>query len=162
MQYDAPVRVASLLLLTACWSSSPSPEPIQNTEPLRNTVPRGPAELEPLPVHTVWRGFYECAQGKTAVQLTLDVDSDGSAKAIFDFGPHADNPNVPPGSYRLIGTRREDGVKLAFDLTPERWISQPPGYEMVGLSAITGSRRLRMRGRITHPACGAFDVQRMP
>ena len=160
MQYDAPVRVASLLLLTACWSSSSSPPP--PPEPIQNTVPRGPAELAPLPVHTVWRGFYECAQGKTAVQLTLDVDSDGSAKAIFDFGPHADNPAVPPGSYRLVGTRREDGVKLAFDLTPDRWISQPPGYEMVGLTAMTGSRRQRMRGRITNPACEAFDVQRVP
>ncbi len=113
-------------------------------------------------MHTVWRGFYECAQGKTAVQLTLDVDSDGSAKAIFDFGPHPGNPDVPPGSYRLLGTARADGGKLALDLAPERWISQPPSYEMVGISATIGSRRQRMRGRITHAACGVFAVQRLP
>ena len=159
MQYDGPVRVASLLLWTACWSSSSPPPP---PEPIHNVVPGGPAELEPLPVHTVWRGFYECAQGKTAVQLTLDLDSDGTAKAIFDFGPHADNPDLPPGSYRLTGTSRDDGPKVALDLVPDRWISQPPGYEMVGLSAVTGSRRLRLRGRISHPACSTFDVQRVP
>lgn len=152
-----------MLLLTACWSSSTSsPPPPPPADPLQNTVPRGPAELEPLPVHTVWRGFYECAQGRTAVQLTLDIDTDGTAKAIFDFGPHADNPDLPPGSYRLLGTSRADGTKLTFELVPERWISQPPNYEMVGLTAVTGSRRQRMRGRITNPLCGAFDVQRMP
>jgi hypothetical protein len=159
VQYDAPVRVASLLpLLTACWSSSSPPPP---PEPIHNVQPRGPAEREPLPVHTVWRGFYDCAQGKTAVQLTLDLDTDGSAKAIFDFGPHADNPDLPAGSYRLIGTSREDGPKLAIELVPDRWISQPPGYEMVGLTAATGSRRLRLRGQISNPACSTFDVQRM-
>ena len=68
---------------------------------------------------------------------------------------------VPPGSYRLLGTSRADGVKLTFDLVPERWISQPPNYEMVGLTATTGSRRQRLRGRITNPACGALDVQRL-
>ncbi len=153
---------SSLLLLTACWSSSTTAPPPAQHDPLQNTVPRGPAELEPLPVHTVWRGFYDCAQGKTAVQLTLDLDTDGTAKAIFDFGPHADNPTVPPGSYRLVGTSRVDGVKLTFDLTPDQWISQPPGYEMVGVSATTGSRRQRMRGQITNPLCGAFEVQRLP
>ena len=168
MQYDGRVGVASLLLLlllTACWSSSSSPPPPGGNDtiaPLQNVQPRGPAELEPLPVHTVWRGFYECAQGKTAVQLTLDLDSDGTAKAIFDFGPHADKPDLPAGSYRLSGTSREDGSKLEIELVPDRWISQPPGYEMVGLSAVTGSRRLRMRGRITNSACSTFDVQRIP
>jgi len=154
------VRVASLLLLTACWSSS-SPPPPPPAEPIQNVAPRGPAEREPLPAHTVWRGFYDCAQGKTAVQLTIDLDTDGSASAIFDFGPHADNPGIPPGSYRLTGTWRDDGPKLALALEPERWINQPPRYEMVGLTAVTGSRRQRMRGQISNSACAAIDVQRV-
>ncbi len=159
MQYDGLVRVASLLLVTACWSSSSqSPPP----EPITNTRPSGPAELEPLPAHTVWRGFYECAQGRTAVQLTLDVDTNGAASAIFDFGPHADNPDIPAGSYRLNGMSREQGKTIAFELVPERWISQPTNYEMVGVAATVGSRRQRMKGRITNPACSTFDVQRLP
>jgi len=152
------VRVASLVLLTACWSSSSPPPP---PEPIKNVAPRGPAEREPLPAHTVWRGFYECAQGKTALQLTLDLDTDSTVSAIFDFGPHPDNVAVPPGSYRLTGRWGEDGARLVVDLVPDRWINQPPNYEMVGLSAATGSRRQRMRGQISNPSCGALDVQRV-
>jgi len=160
VQYDGLVRVASLLLVTACWSTSsppPPPEPISNTRPSG-----GPAELEPLPAYSVWRGFYECAQGRTAVQLTLDVDTDGAVNAVFDFGPHADNPGVPPGSYRLKGRSRDEGRTIQLELEPDRWISQPANYEMVGVSATVGSRRQRMKGRITNPACSTFDVRRMP
>lgn len=142
-----------------CWSSSSPPPP---PEPLHNARPPGPAEREPLPAHTVWRGFYECAQGKTALQLTLDLDTDRSVKAIFDFGPHEDNPGLPPGSYRLTGTWRDDGPTIAIALVPEAWIYQPSNYEMVGLTAVTGSRRQRMRGQITNAACGALDVRRVP
>lgn len=160
MQYDAVVRAASLLLVTACWSSSPQPPP---PEPIANSTPSGgPAELEPLPAHTVWRGFYECAQGRTAVQLTIDIEPTGATTAIFDFGPHADNPGVPPGSFRLSGTSREQGKTIAFQLEPDRWISQPPAYEMVGVAAVVGSRRQRMKGQITNPACATIDVQRVP
>ncbi len=157
------MRAASLVVLAAgCWSSPSQPQPPEPIANVKPPGPVGPAELEPLPVHTVWRGFYVCAQGRTAVQLTLDLDSDGTAKAIFDFGPHADNPSVPPGSYRLTGRTTQDGLKLVVELEPDLWISQPPDYEMVGLTATTGSRRGRLRGVITNPLCSTFDVQRVP
>jgi hypothetical protein len=108
----------------------------------------------------VWRGLYTCAQGTTAVVLVLDIASDHTVQAVFEFGPYAENPDLPAGSFRLTGTAKEDGPKLAIELVPARWIRQPPGYEMVGLSAVTGSKRVRLRGRITDPACSTFDVTR--
>jgi hypothetical protein len=59
--------------------------------------------------HMVWEGTYLCAQGRTALRLTLDrtCDRDGRAcslEGVFDFGPLATNPNVPHGSYRVAGT----------------------------------------------------------
>jgi hypothetical protein len=151
------VRIALLVLLAGCWQPSPAPEPPW----IQNIAPRGPVEREPMASHSVWRGFYECAQGKTALQLVLDLEADGRARVIFDFGPDPGNPDVPPGSYRLTGTSREDRAKLAIELVPDAWILQPPGYTMVGLAGEIGSRRQRMRGRITHPSCTTFDVQRV-
>ena len=150
-----------MVLLTACWSSSSSSPPAPPPpEPLHNTELAGPLEAEPVPSHSVWRGKYTCRQGLTALQLTIDVDAQGEANAVFDFGPHTGNPNIPSGSYRMLGTVHESGSKLQVRLQPDKWISQPEGYMMVGINADSDRERHRLTGWITDEGCAGVELRR--
>ncbi|MGE0401148.1 MAG: hypothetical protein AB7T06_30845 [Kofleriaceae bacterium] len=138
-----------------CWSTPPpQPAGVQNTAP--STAPT----IASLPAHTVWTGRYECAQGVTAAQLTLDVEPGGRARAIFDFGPLADNPTVPNGSYRLRGTAVEADDAITVSLQPEEWIDQPDGYVMVGIQGGIDANRRALRGRMLNDSCAWLDVKR--
>jgi len=146
-----------MLMLEGCWSSSPPAPP----EPVHNTALPGPLEQEPIPQHTVWRGMYTCRQGLTALQLTIDVSANGDANAIFDFGPHAGNPDIPRGSYRMLGTVHESGSKLQVRLAPDKWINQPENYMMVGINADSDRERRHLTGWITDEGCAGVEVRRV-
>ncbi len=149
------MRALLLLTLAGCWSNpSPQPTSVQNIAP-----PNAPTTL-PLPAHTVWTGRYECAQGVTAVQLTLDVEPDGRARAIFDFGPLADNPTVPNGSFRLRGTTKPTDATITVALQPDEWIDRPPDYVMVGMEGQIDKTRRKLRGRMLNDSCAWLDVKR--
>lgn len=148
-----------MVFLTACWSSSSQPPP-PAPEPIHNAELAAPLEVEPVPHHTVWRGKYTCRQGVTALQLTIDVDAQGEATAVFDFGPHTGNPAIPSGSYRMLGTVRESGAKLQVRLQPDKWINQPEGYMMVGINADSDRERHRLTGWITDEGCAGVELRR--
>lgn len=140
-----------------CWTDPPPRyASVQNVAPAPPVVSKDNS----LPPHTVWTGRYECAQGVTAFQLTLDVEANDHARAIFDFGPLADNPTVPPGSYRMRGTATvgEDGISIS--LLPQEWIDRPDGYEMVGLVGVIDANRRRFQGRLLNTSCAWFDLKR--
>jgi hypothetical protein len=148
--------VLSMIALAAgCWSDPPP-----QYAGVKNTAPPPMAKDATLPPHTVWIGRYECAQGVTAVQLTLDVETNGRARAIFDFGPLADNPTVPNGSFRLRGTATITGDAITLALEPEEWIDRPDGYEMVGIQSGIDTARRRLRGRILNDSCAWLDAKR--
>ncbi|MFN0253423.1 MAG: hypothetical protein ACKV2T_41520 [Kofleriaceae bacterium] len=144
-------------LLASCWSSpAPRPPPPQNVVP-----PDAVAAPPPLPARTIWTGRYECGQGVTAVHLTLDVEPSGRARAIFDFGPLADNPTVPNGSFRLIGKATPADDAIDVWLRPEEWIDRPPGYEMVGIHVGIDARRRSLRGKMLNDSCDWLDAKRV-
>jgi hypothetical protein len=149
------MRALLLFGLLGCWSNPAPPATVQNKAPSS-----APAEA-PMPAHTVWKGRYECAQGVTALQLTLDVESNGRARAIFEFGPLEDNPTLPTGSFRLTGTALPADDAITLSLQPEEWIDRPPGYEMVGIQAGIDAHRSSLRGRILHDTCQWIDIKRV-
>jgi hypothetical protein len=149
--------IVLLLPWWGCWTNNPPPPP----QGVRNVAPATTPAVGPLASHTSWRGRYECAQGVTALQLTLDVDPNGRAAAIFDFGPLADNPSIPAGSYRMTGSATPTDDAITVTLEPEAWISQPDDYMMVGIQAGIDASRRGMRGRITHASCGWIDLKRI-
>src|SRR5258706_14845430 len=77
------MRCLALVLLAGCWSAS---EPTVD----RPMVGEAPQPIEQArarrPAHSVWKGRYMCAQGPTALTLTMDHDGPTLA-ATFDFGP---------------------------------------------------------------------------
>lgn len=115
-----------------------------------------PIALPSVVGDTQWDGYYTCAQGQTRLRLKMQVDTSGLAEAVFEFGPSPTNYNVPTGSFVLAGSMRSDGALL---LSPIRWISQPPGYVMVGLDGTI--RGGIYRGSIVGgDRCGEFMVAR--
>lgn len=100
-----------------------------------------------------FEGYYVCSQGETALRLDLTASANGRVTAIFAFGG---NSNVPSGSFTLTGEWSGD----AMVLKPDRWIAQPPGYGMVGLSGNFNGYSNAIRGQVHLPSCSVFSVKR--
>lgn len=141
--------------LAACWTAPPPAAPVSNVAPRTAS-----ARVHDLPQHSVWSGAYHCAQGLTAVTLTLDVTGAGDATAIFAFGPLEENPSLPRGSYRMRGRLFPRGSSLQLRLDPDAWIDQPAGYMMVGLDVTVDTTRRYLDGRITDERCGQVTLRR--
>ncbi len=105
---------------------------------------------------TKWAGTYACAQGATALKLTVIDDDPARITAVFAFGPSPANPAVARGAFTLRGERRGGLVELR----PDAWLEQPADYDMVGLSGRMAGDRFE--GRILHETCAGFSLQRQP
>lgn len=97
------------------------------------------------------------------MRLTIDTNPGGEAVMLFEFGPLPDNPHLPAGSYQLIGTHApgDDGA-TTLELTPDKWIVQPPGYSRVSLSAEIDGEHAEITGRIHNAQCGELHGTRVP
>ena len=157
--YLRRMRVAILAVVwIGCFTG---PAPHTASAPATAAEPQRPATKRSIPRHSTWIGSYRCAQGVTALTLAIDAQSSGEALAVFEFGALVDNPDVPGGSYRMRGRiDMQQTGELRVRLAPERWITQPDGYEMVSLTATSDVAHRGLRGRIDHPACGELVVRR--
>ena len=100
-----------------------------------------------------WKGTYLCGQGITG--LTLDISTtQQSMRAIFNFYPVQQNPNVGSGSFSLAGEFSMDGY---FKLKPNVWINQPQGFSMVGMSGKISDNRKELIGSIDS-GCSSFHL----
>lgn len=100
----------------------------------------------------VYEGGYVCAQGTTALRLTVRDAVGGRQTARFDFGG---NDGLPIGAYLVaVESDGDDGVVL----TPMRWINRPQDYEMVGARLRRNGAELT--GSISDPACGNVALRR--
>ncbi len=104
----------------------------------------------------VWTGTYTCNQGLSGVRLTIAASGAGAVHALASFYPVAGNPDTASGSYEMSGSYSADAGLI---LTPAYWISEPPGYVMVSLSA-PSPRGNSMQGTVEGPNCTTFSVTR--
>lgn len=112
----------------------------------------------------VWTGRYICAQGETAVQLTIrDVGS--RLWAVFAFSATPENPDVPSGAFEMRGRLLQGRTVV---LNAGRWIDRPGDYDVVHLR---GETRIEngidiIEGRVLFDAapgaCTVFRVERRP
>jgi hypothetical protein len=103
-----------------------------------------------------WVGYYDCAQGKTGLSLTMEAQPGGVVSGTFEFFPVPENPRVPTGSYKVKGS--VSGRKVA--LAGAEWIQQPPGYATVGLAGDVSSDGDTYAGKIQNSSCGAFSLHK--
>lgn len=104
-----------------------------------------------------WAGWYNCAQGATALELDISVSSPQSVQALFYFHGLPQHPAAPAGCFLMLGTvnATTGEVKLA----PEQWLSRPFGYVSVALNGqLDGQNRLS--GSIFGPGCSNFLLMR--
>jgi hypothetical protein len=132
--------------------STASPASV-NTSPAAVQSPAVPAA--PV-VAGVWAGTYTCSQGLTGMRLTITGSGGDTLTAVAAFYAVASNPNVPDGSYEMTGTYSAAGGLV---LTPDHWISEPSGYEMVGFSGPPPSGN-SMHGTVQSGGCTTFSVTR--
>ena len=107
-------------------------------------------------VDGVWSGTYTCNQGLTGMKMTITGPSGSTLQATVDFYPVSSNPSVPNGSYVMTGDYSSSGGLV---LTPDHWINQPPGYEMVGFSS-PGPSGNSMQGTVQFDGCTTFSVSK--
>ncbi len=160
------MKSVALVVLAGCWADRPAAEPIAvlaapaRTQDRVEAAHRPTNQLKQFPRHTAWTGLYQCSQGLTAVRLEIDVEG-LAATAVFEFSAHPSNPMVPSGASRLKGVLAEtiDGT-YQLDVDPFEWVSQPPGYFMVGVTATTDTALREMHGTMKAPTCGRIDLTR--
>lgn len=106
-----------------------------------------------------WTGSYVCAQGETSLTLAVETarpNNPGLADATFTFSTGADAATAVHGSYLMSVASQPTG---AYEFTAVRWLQQPAGYVMVGLTGqLTDDGHLA--GAVHGIGCTTFDVTR--
>jgi hypothetical protein len=115
----------------------------------------------PIPFQNqqVWTGNYFCSQGETKLRFEIisvakrGLSGNGpiNMSAIFKF-----STRVASGAFMLKGTYNPANRLAVFN--PDRWISQPPGFTMGGMSGIVSNMGNSYSGRIIHRGCSNFQL----
>jgi len=96
-----------------------------------------------------WRGSYVCAQGTTALALSIDKETGEAFSGYFHFYPPPPrNPKANEGCYSVEGHRSAEGRIV---VTAVRWIFQPPNYVTVDLEGELAADGLSMSGDVRAP-----------
>ncbi len=143
-------------------SSSATAATPDASSPTSPAAPTSPTLPEPgddaFSITGFWTGTYDCAQGATAVDITIAPSgADSGLDAVFTFSPSAENPDVPSGSFLMKGSII-DGV---LTLTGTTWLEQPPGYVLIDLRAsVPDASADSISGEVTTSGCSTFEISR--
>ncbi len=114
------------------------------------------------PMEAEYQGAYFCGRQVAHLTLTIFPAAGGQRRrAMFSFGPEPTSPNVPRGAFIVEGSIDVQGGEMS--LAPVKWVSQPGGYNWLGLSGRSGDGGRTFAGRIidTTNACTIFTLQRV-
>ena len=108
----------------------------------------------------VWRGEYECPQGATGIDVSLDEVADNFVvRGSFSFHNLPGMSNARSGAYLLIG-RFDPGTKR-LQMEPFGWIRQPAGYVMIGFTVSPSPDWSALEGLIDKEAgCSTIALRR--
>ena len=151
----APILVA---LAAGCGPVTSAPEPYVPgayvvTLPAVTPAPDATITSGPFGAGQVWTGTYYCPQGDTELRFIVLDAYDYEIRALFDFYHPASGAK---GTYVVNGKLDPRSGKVRF--RPQTWIVRPEHYVMVGMAGSVSGDLDRMSGRITHEACGGFDL----
>lgn len=107
----------------------------------------------------VWKGWYDCGEGKTKLKLTItEVNSGNSARskqfisAIYDFT----TLKGINGAFNTRGVYRPRGKVAIF--APVSWIKQPSGYGSPKFQGIVSADSKKFTGKILYRGCSNFEL----
>ncbi len=104
-----------------------------------------------------WQGSYVCAQGETALTLTLRDTGAATVRGIFTFSATETNPLVPDGCFEMAGVYAAPRLKLFAG----RWLLRPSGYVSVDLAGTMTPDGASLDGAIIGPLCTSFTLRRV-
>lgn len=103
----------------------------------------------------IWVGQYQCGKETITARMSVREESASRLMAKFDFGPSQAAPGIPRGSYRMRGSRMQNG---AVELSPEGTPSLPSGGRAVSMTGtVTGDT---FAGRISGEGCSPVTLRR--
>jgi len=114
------------------------------------------------PMEAEYQGAYFC--GGQVAHLTLTIfpaSGEPHRRAMFSFGPQPTSPSVPRGAFIVEGAIAVHGGEMS--LAPVKWVSQPAGYNWLGLSGRSDDGGRTFSGRIIDSTnvCTMFTLQRV-
>ena len=134
------------------WNSG---GPIGSVSPAVQT--QAPAAV---PVEAEYQGVYFCGRQVASLKLQFYRDATARHRALLSFGPQATSPNIPRGSYYVEGSFDMLGGEVL--LAPVQWVSQPPGYEWIGLNGRSDDGGKTYSGRVSNSReCTIFTLKRV-
>lgn len=134
-------------------------DPTESVETEETTeAPSPTVQVDTSDVVGSWEGAYECGQGDTGLSLEISEGAaPGELAAIFHFRKIPSNPDVPEGSYKMVGFLEDGKLRLRR----LEWIDRPERFVMVGLNArITEPDPQTIAGTVSNVGCGAFEITR--
>jgi len=162
MKIKTLIAIYLAIVLAGCVSTPRHGKEVSsdsvNKEAERNQVSAKSSQIaNNESVSGVWYGYYECAQGSTFLELSInDSGVRNTVEAIFDFNFN----NSELGRYSMTGVYSETERRLK--LTPKQWIKQPIGYGMVGLSGVIDTKAQVYSGTVSDRKCGSFILTKDP
>src|ERR1700749_502406 len=66
-----------------------------------------------------WHGTYTCAQGLTALDLSITAENFSHVRATFHFNAVASNRGVPEGCFTMLGTFEPGSRHIRPDLNSD-------------------------------------------
>ena len=105
----------------------------------------------------MWEGTYTANEGETKVTLTFSDET-----VNFTFGPTANNPRIPNGSF--ITLPEYDNKTGFIKLEGVKWIQKPSSYSMVDFTgSISPSGYINgvVTGENSKSISGTFSVKRV-
>jgi hypothetical protein len=114
------------------------------------------------PTEAAYQGAYFCGPQMARLTLTLFPPSaNPRRRAVFSFGPLATSPNVPRGAFIVEGSFDPHGGVLS--LAPVKWVTQPAGYNWLGLTGRSDDGGKTFSGRVVDSTnlCTTFTLARI-
>jgi hypothetical protein len=131
-----------------------------------NSNGREPAASRPIrpteQTEAEYEGAYFCGRQVAHLTLTLFPASGAQQRrAMFSFGPEPTSPNVPRGAFMVEGSIAVQGGGIS--LSPVAWVSQPAGYNWLGLNGRSDDGGMTFSGRVVDStnACSIFTLKRV-
>lgn len=134
------------------------------TDPQPAEAPAEPDVAAAFDLTGLWSGYYNCNQGRTALDLALEDLGDNRVWGTFSFHAPPSNANVPTGAFIMAGHYRPGTGELT--LVPGDWLIRPEGYSPVGMTGRFtvpqgATEPSRIAGAIDFDGCGSFEVRRI-
>jgi ribosomal protein L18 len=108
-----------------------------------------------------YQGAYFCGRQVARIELkVLPATAESRRRAILSFGPQPTSPEVPRGVFIVEGSIDSHGGAMA--LSPVKWVTQPAGYDWLGLNGHSDDDGKTFSGRVVDSkACTVFTLRRV-